>query len=905
MDSSWSTATGEMGTDVTNANAKKWTTYGTVGWLYRIVGTNFASWIIDEDVSYPTLVFTSPITTAISGLIGVLTGEDGDTIPLATAKKENTYYSYGWLPGIWDIVEDTGFPYFTTSIFDGGIGTDESPYIISTYAQLIAIANNMSAVYELAADIDLAESFEPIGLGSTISFNESASTLKLLLKMEGGDGSTDFLDSSPSAHTVTANGNAQIDQSEYKMGISSYLGDGSGDYLSIPDSTDFSLGSNDFTIECYFKLNSYPAIASYMSIISQRNAASTNAAFTILIKKTISTCQFFPEWSYDGTTYINAPTDYDFQLDTWYHICWQRDGNWMQIFVDGVMIDEWYVGTNSIYNSSEILMIGCTKSSGSIAYSLDGWIDSLALYNGEAKYPTTSLEPTDTLTADDDTVLLLHCEGTDGSTTFTDSSASAHTVTAGGNGQIDTDDFKFGTSSYLGDGSGDYLSVPDSTDWNVGSDSFTIECWVKANSFPNTYNAIFSQRYSYNSDAGLTCFIKNNSGTMQLFTEWTYNGYTRYNLIVDYPFVIDTWYHIVWQRYGRNMMLFVNGHRIGYLDIGTTTIYNSSETFMIGCTKSSGSINYSWDGWIDEFRFTKGVARYFVGDASSGIYGVEPFKGKLYGEGYAITGDISVLDAGINYIGLFGQLYDAYIISICLNVSVEGNKYVGALAGSSYSSHILWSSVYGSSNTIDGKDCVGGFIGKSVSDVVQNNRSHPTISGDDYVGGIYGYSDNSAMYNCIASGNINGNDYIGGLAGSSNYASSIQSFALMAAITGNGSNYGRICGSGTIGSYAYALSTMTFNGGSFSGSGTDGTDVTEANAKKEATYTPRGFVFGTTLLSWKIDEDASYPYLFTIATGAVIKVYNGGAWEIAVLKVYNDGSWETATLQKYDSGAWS
>jgi hypothetical protein len=75
----------------------------------------------------------------------------------------------------------------------------------------------------------------------------------LLLPMTGSDGSTTFTD--VYGHTVTANGNAQIDtaQADPFGGSSGVLMlDGTGDYLSIPYSTsDFNWWSTSFTIECF------------------------------------------------------------------------------------------------------------------------------------------------------------------------------------------------------------------------------------------------------------------------------------------------------------------------------------------------------------------------------------------------------------------------------------------------------------------------------------------------------------------------------------------------------------------------------------------------------------------------------------------------------------------------------
>ena len=79
------------------------------------------------------------------------------------------------------------------------------------------------------------------------------------------------------------------------------------------------------------------------------------------------------------------------------------------------------------------------------------------------------------------TTLLLHMNGADTSTTFTDNSSYINSMTAAGNAQLDTADKKFGSASGLFDGTGDYVYatyVADEHDWFV--EDFTIDCWVKA-----------------------------------------------------------------------------------------------------------------------------------------------------------------------------------------------------------------------------------------------------------------------------------------------------------------------------------------------------------------------------------------------------------------------------------------
>ena len=80
-------------------------------------------------------------------------------------------------------------------------------------------------------------------------------------------------------------------------------------------------------------------------------------------------------------------------------------------------------------------------------------------------------------------VLGLHCDGTNGSTTFTD--VKGKTVTANGNAQISTAQYPAltgKTSSAYFDGNGDYLSIPDSADWDFGTGDFAIRMRVRFSS---------------------------------------------------------------------------------------------------------------------------------------------------------------------------------------------------------------------------------------------------------------------------------------------------------------------------------------------------------------------------------------------------------------------------------------
>ena len=84
---------------------------------------------------------------------------------------------------------------------------------------------------------------------------------------------------------------------------------------------------------------------------------------------------------------------------------------------------------------------------------------------GDVYYPQTSL--------------LMHFNGTNGSTTMTDNSKNNAAVTAVGNAQVTTTDPKFGTGAMLLDGTGDCARASASADFNFGTGNFTIEFFAR------------------------------------------------------------------------------------------------------------------------------------------------------------------------------------------------------------------------------------------------------------------------------------------------------------------------------------------------------------------------------------------------------------------------------------------
>lgn len=193
-------------------------------------------------------------------------------------------------------------------------------------------------------------------------------------------------------------------------------------------------------------------------------------------------------------------------------------------------------------------------------------------------------------------VSLLHFDGTDGSTTFTDV-AGGYAWTGTGNAQIDTADSKFGGASLLLDGTGDFAESPNTADHSADAD-YTIECFIKSNS-PSSTKLIATKR-----GASIAAEFQFLTLGNKVYLDVFCSGGTL--SIQGTTTVGSGWRHVAATRSGATWRIFLDGN----LEASGTqsgSYLTNSEGMVIG-RSSFGS--WDWDGWIDEFRITKGVARY-------------------------------------------------------------------------------------------------------------------------------------------------------------------------------------------------------------------------------------------------------------------------------------------------------
>lgn len=141
------------------------------------------------------------------------------------------------------------------------------------------------------------------------------------------------------------------------------------------------------------------------------------------------------------------------------------------------------------------------------------------------------------------------------------------------------------------------------------------------------------------------------------------------------------------------------------------------------------------------------------------------YAGTFDGKGHTIS-NLSIDLAYNNDSGLFGGIADTgevkklILKDVNISVNVDGNYYVGGIAGGNYGT-IENCNVSG---TVSGEYAVGGIAGLNQG-TIENCSVSGTVEGQQYVGGIAGGNGNGTITACYNTGNVSGTSSVGGVVG--------------------------------------------------------------------------------------------------------------------------------------------
>jgi hypothetical protein len=421
-----------------------------------------------------------------------------------------------------------------------------------------------------------------------------------------------FVDNSTNGFAVTANGNVRTTPFSPFPPISAYIAsvnsgsgyfDGSGDEIVVSQSlTNFFTATGDWTAEAWVYPLSFngpqyscPIFGSSSDAFVVR-ANPTSAASTSLNLYLQAAAGGIIGGASSGTSGGTLT------INQWSHVAAVRYNGVFDVYLNGakaITINE---------PSSQLKLTDTSIRIGGAAAGTNPWwngyISEVRIVNGTAAYTSAFTPPTGSLSAISGTSLLV--KFTNAAIIDLTSRSNIETV---GDAQISTAEKKYGTGSILltPGGGGHYTRAPLTENLQFGTGDFTVECWIYLITNVAGICAVWSNYSSFGAGS-LSLFAGHNSSNNNLFIIAHNGGFPALSSTTTVNSRLGLWTHLAVVRSSGQIKLYVNGVSEGTPFASTVALDGVGSYFWVGTTGDSPAANPNC--YIDDFRVTKGVARY-------------------------------------------------------------------------------------------------------------------------------------------------------------------------------------------------------------------------------------------------------------------------------------------------------
>jgi len=412
--------------------------------------------------------------------------------------------------------------------------------------------------------------------------------------------------------SIVANGNPSA-SSETVNGFATGAVDldGTNDWITLEQTNDLAFGTGDFTMELWVYLRT----GGYTALIDCRPAPAATEGL-------------YPDIYYDGSSQIHWFIDStqkisgNFSISQWNHVAVSRSGTSTKMFINGTQAGSTYSDSNNYLNGDTTIGTNAERANSG---NLNGFVSNVRIVKGTAVYTSNFTPPTSALTNISGTVLLC-CQS---SSSVTAADVSPSSITANGN-TVSTTYNPFSTtlgavnftSTGLGTGTGESLTISSDSSLDLGSGAFTIEAWVKMNSSQgSTWNVLAaSSGYLFgNGVSSYNIYVRGTDG-LRIYESSGGPGENWTNTFInDNMFNNSTWTHIAWTRVSNGNNTSNNNNTIWINGVGQGSFSNRENSFDDGqklylgasdYNQNGTATEYGFDGSISNFRLTKGQALY-------------------------------------------------------------------------------------------------------------------------------------------------------------------------------------------------------------------------------------------------------------------------------------------------------
>lgn len=358
--------------------------------------------------------------------------------------------------------------------------------------------------------------------------------------------------------------------------------DGTGDYLTTQSSPLLSLGSDNFTMEFWFYAS--PKVTQYPILISNGNFGAGKWQLTDRHQNYPTKICFGAYNALNAPNFLESVTTVS--IGNWYHVAITRVGSTFTMYVNGIAED---TGTyaSAIDSGTQTVYVGQDQGQTVTLYA--GYISDVRVTKGQSLYNANFVPSNKPLTAVQNSVLLLN-----GASAGIYDSSEMNNFETVGDAKLSTQVVKYGNTSMYFDGTGDNVTARNTIP--IGSGNFTVEFWVYPLSNSNTsFPGMFDCRNAGSDTNGFGLY---------------YNGGSTFvlriggdNFASSQTVALNQWSHVALCRVGTTMTCYING--ISRISTTSSADFNRTVHY-VGSTFD----NYGLQGYIQDVRITRGVARY-------------------------------------------------------------------------------------------------------------------------------------------------------------------------------------------------------------------------------------------------------------------------------------------------------
>jgi hypothetical protein len=366
------------------------------------------------------------------------------------------------------------------------------------------------------------------------------------------------------------------------IGGSGYF-DGTGDYLTFGSGQANANLNGNCSIELWF----YPTGAAAAGLLTAKYGGTTNQFYLNSQANNLIYAEFL------GSTFYAKTSTSSFTRNAWNHLLITKSSTTAKMWLNGFYEGAWTVSTTN--SSTDAIGVGATQGG---ATTFSGYISGIRYSNTATETGTSNITlPTAPLTSNANTAALL---------SFTNAgiydAAMDNVLETVGNAQVSTSVVKYGSGSIAFDGTGDCLAIPADAKPNLhfGSADFTIEFWAwKSANGSTDYDTVISIGSNGNFNGGFSVELSATRGFC-----FIYDANIRIQSIFNPNDA--AWHHYAVVRNNNVFALYRDGVQLTTAVL--TPTLGITGNAVVGAAVNSTFTNFN--GYIDDLRVTKGVARY-------------------------------------------------------------------------------------------------------------------------------------------------------------------------------------------------------------------------------------------------------------------------------------------------------